>query len=674
MNPSLPFRQVHLDFHTSEDIPSIAADFDPQVFAETLAGAHVNSINLFARCHHGWMYYDSQRFPDRVHPHLAKKNLLKEQIEACHARGIRAPIYITIQWDHHSANTHPEWLTLGADGKPISFNGPLEAGFYRYLCVNSPYRDFIKAHTQEVLETLPVDGLWFDIVQSVECICQHCRKQMIEQGLEPSDAAHRRAFALRSINAFKRDLTAFVRQFNPDCLIFYNAGHIGPRHRAVADAYTHFELESLPSGGWGYIHFPLTMRYARSLGLECIGMTGKFHTAWGDFHSYKNPAALQYEVFNMLALAAKCCVGDQLHPSGAISQPTYDLIGSVYAEVEAKEPWCVDALPLTDIGVLTPEEFHGGSLSDLPPALIGAVRMLTECGFQFDVLDSFSDFERYKLLILPDVIPVEGDLAGKLKTYLAHGGHLLLSYRSGLDPATEQFALPEFGVRSLGEAPYSPDFLVPSAALGQGLPAAEHVMYQKGLKVEALPGSLALAEVTQPYFNRTYQHFCSHRHTPSSGVVGYPGVLQHGDSAERRGGKDHCVIYFAHPLFTQYHENAPLWCKKLLRNALEILLPSPLLRRGGPSTLQVTVNAQPAHNRHIVHLLHYIPERRGQAFDIIEDVIPLYQIPLSLRIDKEVRAVNLVPQGQPIPFTCAAGRLELTVPQIVGHQMIEVVF
>ncbi len=498
MNPSLPFRQVHLDFHTSEDIPSIAADFDPQVFAETLAGAHVNSINLFARCHHGWMYYDSQRFPDRVHPHLAKKNLLKEQIEACHARGIRAPIYITIQWDHHSANTHPEWLTLGADGKPISFNGPLEAGFYRYLCVNSPYRDFIKAHTQEVLETLPVDGLWFDIVQPVECICQHCRKQMIEQGLEPSDAAHRRAFALRSINAFKRDLTAFVRQFNPDCLIFYNAGHIGPRHRAVADAYTHFELESLPSGGWGYIHFPLTMRYARSLGLECIGMTGKFHTAWGDFHSYKNPAALQYEVFNMLALAAKCCVGDQLHPSGAISQPTYDLIGSVYAEVEAKEPWCVDALPLTDIGVLTPEEFHGGSLSDLPPALIGAVRMLTECGFQFDVLDSFSDFERYKLLILPDVIPVEGDLAGKLKTYLAHGGHLLLSYRSGLDPATEQFALPEFGVRSLGEAPYSPDFLVPSAALGQGLPAAEHVMYQKGLKVEALPGSLAWLRSRSP--------------------------------------------------------------------------------------------------------------------------------------------------------------------------------
>jgi len=35
---------------------------------------------------------------------------------------------------------------------------PYEAGFYASLCVNSPYREFLKRHTQEVLETLPIDG------------------------------------------------------------------------------------------------------------------------------------------------------------------------------------------------------------------------------------------------------------------------------------------------------------------------------------------------------------------------------------------------------------------------------------------------------------------------------------------------------------------------------------
>jgi hypothetical protein len=45
----LRFRQIHLDFHTSESIESIGLDFDPDEFAQTLLKANVNSITLFAR-------------------------------------------------------------------------------------------------------------------------------------------------------------------------------------------------------------------------------------------------------------------------------------------------------------------------------------------------------------------------------------------------------------------------------------------------------------------------------------------------------------------------------------------------------------------------------------------------------------------------------------------------
>jgi hypothetical protein len=68
MYDSLPFRQIHLDFHTHESIEGIGADFDPNEFADTLVEARVNSINLFARGHHGWMYYDSQAFPEKSTP------------------------------------------------------------------------------------------------------------------------------------------------------------------------------------------------------------------------------------------------------------------------------------------------------------------------------------------------------------------------------------------------------------------------------------------------------------------------------------------------------------------------------------------------------------------------------------------------------------------------------
>ncbi len=659
--PELRFRQVHLDFHTSEHIEDIASQFDPEEFAATLRRAHVNSITCFARGHHGWMYYNTKKFPERRHPHL-KRNLLEEQIEACHRRGIRVPIYITIQWDYYTSKEHPEWLTRDEHGAPQR-GGTFEPGFYRKLCVNSPYRDFLKEHIQEVLELLPVDGLFLDIVTPQPCACVRCVALMEKAGLNPADPDDRARFALQTINEFQLEMTRFIRRLNKDCTIFYNAGHIGPRHRAVADAYTHWELESLPSGGWGYLDFPLKVRYTRTLGLDSMGMTGKFHTSWGDFHSYKNQPALQFECFQMLALGAKCSVGDQLHPVGKMDQAAYDLIGSVYAEVEKKEPWCAGARPVVEIGVLTPEEFLGGSSRNIPAAAHGVTRMFQELAYQFDILDSQSDFSGYKLLVLPDEIPVSPALAAKIEKFVAGGGALLASFESGLKPDKSDFALRSLGVRLKGDAPYSPDFIVPKGAIGKGLPPAEHVMYLKGKQVELRPGSEELAPVIVPYFNRTWEHFCSHRHTPSSGNYGYPGVVRHGRA-----------IYFMHPVFTQYRKNAPLWVKQLVANAIGMLLPEPLVRVQAPSTTLTALNHQPAENRWVLHLLHYIPERRGQDFDVIEDVIPIFNVAVSVAAPRAVGAVKLAPQGNRVPFQTRDGRVEFTVPKVEGHQMVSLEF
>lgn len=673
MSTSLRFRQVHLDFHTSPDIPGIGADFDAEEFAAVLEKARVDSITCFARCHHGMLYYDSKAHPERVHPNLRRQNLLKEQIEACRKRNIRVPIYITVQWDHYTAEEHPEWIALDDQGHPIG-TPVYEAGFYRHLCVNSPYRDFLKQHTKEVLELFEADGLFFDIVQTKECSCRYCRAGMEAQGLEPARAADRLSYATRMMDDFKREMTAFVREYNADCTIFYNKGHVGVADRAAADAFTHFELESLPSGGWGYMHFPLAMRYARNLGPDCLGMTGKFHTSWGDFHSFKNQAALEFECFNMLSLNAKCSIGDQLDPNGKISQPVYEMIGAVYGQVERKEPWCAAASAISDIGVLTPEEFSEKELR-MPPAAMGVARMLQESAHQFDIVDSAGDFSRFKVLILPDNIPVSAELARKLDDYAAAGGAVIASFESGLNAAGDEVAWSRLGIRlQAGQTRDASgglvrgrryvrgdyvDYILPQGAVGAGLPETEHAMYLKGVQVEAQPGSEVLAPVIRSHFDRTYRHFCSHRQTPSSGETAYAGIVRSGS-----------VIYFAHPIFTQYQQNAPRWCKQLFLNALALLLPQPALRHNGPSTTLATLNEQAADGRRIVHLLHYIPERRSADIDIIEDVIPIYDVKVSVRADGDVKAVTLVPERQPLAFIMADGRLEFTVDRVHGHQMI----
>ncbi len=670
------FRQIHLDFHTSEHIPGVGEEFDAKDFASTLHKARVDSITCFARCHHGWMYYDSKEFPERLHPNLVNRDLLKEQIEACHSYGIRVPIYTTIQWDYYTAMRHPEWRVVGPEGELVGTK-PYEAGFYQEICVNTPYRDFVKAHVGEMLETLPADGFFFDIVRPQDCSCWYCRQGMLEEGLDPTSSVDRLAYNKKVLDGFKLELSELVRGYNPDASIFYNAGHIGPYVREAKDAYSHFELESLPSGGWGYMHFPLTARYARNLGIDCVSHTGKFHTSWGDFHSFKNKAALEFECFRMLALNCKCEIGDQLHPSGKIDKYVYELVGSVYGEVEKKEPWCRSAKAISEIGVFTTEEFTG---ERVPVATAGAVQMLQEAAHQFDILDSRSSLEGYKLLILPDGIRLGPELASKLDRYVADGGKLIATGLSGLNLDGTTFALESLGVRlknnlvlakdglpaggrDVGERLQYVDYILPGETVGKGLLPTEHAMYIKAVEIEAKPNTTVLADVVASFFDRTWEHFCSHRQTPSSGKVTQPAIVRKGNT-----------VYFAHPIFTLYNKNAPYWCKRLMLNAVELLLGEPLLRHNGPSTILATVNEQVGENRWVVHLLHYIPERRSQEIDILEDVIPLYDLEVSVRVSQPVKAVTCVPELVALPFERKDGRLSFVLPRLHGHQMVEITF
>jgi hypothetical protein len=659
--PELRFRQIHLDFHTSEQVEGIAAQFDPDDFARTLERARVNSVTCFARCHHGWIYYDTKANPERRHPHL-RRNLLKEQIDACHKRNIRVPIYVTIMWDHYTAQRHADWLVVDEKGAPVG-TPIFEAGFYRRLCYNTPYREFLRRHVAEICELFEVDGFFFDIVHDIPCACYYCRELMRKKGLDPVNNEQRWRYMHQTMLDWQAEMTALVRKYHKDATIFYNAGHVGPRHRRMAPSFTHWELESLPSGGWGYLDFPLKIRYTRTLGLDSMGMTGKFHTSWGDFHSLKNRAALEYECFQMLALGAKCSVGDQLHPAGKLDEATYDLVGAVYKQVEAKEPWCRGSRPVCDVGVLTPEEFYVGPDRQIPPACFGFTRMLTELKAQFDVLDSKSDFSRYRVLVLPDGIVADDELARRLEEYVAGGGSLLASFASGLDPKGGNFALKCLGIDYAGDAEYSPDFLVVEGPLAGGLPRTELVMYMRGKAVKPRPGAQVLMGTHVPYFNRTWDRFFSHRHTPSAGKPGGPGVVQNGR-----------CIYFMHPVFAQYQANAPLWVKRLVGNALRRLLPDPVMEVKGPSSVLSSVNEQPGENRWVVHLLHYIPERRGQAFDVIEDVIPVANIEVRVKAPRSVTRALLVPEGKAIDASRDGAYTVFRLPVLEGHQMIALEF
>lgn len=652
-------RQVHLDFHTSEFIENIAKDFNGADFARTVKDSYINSITAFARCHHGWLYYPSKKHPHLIHPNLQNKNLLVEQIDSCHKLNIKVPIYTTVQWDGRIMRDFPQWLAIDENGDYINTQNIPDPHFYNTICLNSPYREFFKEHLLDIIETLGserIDGFFLDILFKVDCNCEYCKEAMVKLNMDTESKNERLKYSAIMLDDFRREISAFLENYVPNKTIFFNSSHVGPNFKNALDVYSHLELESLPSGGWGYDHFPATVRYARNLGKPIFGMTGKFHTYWGDFHSFKNENALEFECFNMLTLGVGCSIGDQLHPNGRLSKGTYELIGKVYKKVNEKEKYCIDATPICEIAILTPEEFYKPNEGGLSPSLIGAMRALQEMSYQFNIIDSSMDFSKYKLLILPDTIYYNKNLKDKLKKYMENGGHVIGSYMSMIDIENKDNL---FSLKYLGESPFHRSFILPNEILGRTLPKEEHVMYLKGISIEKTTSKVILNTIN-PYFNRQGKYFCSHQHSPSSGEIGDPGAIYEKN-----------YIYFSHPIFNIYRKNGAKWCKEIFKDAINIFIKDKLVCHSGPSTVITSLNEQIKENRILLHLLNYFIEKPSQDIYTIEDKIDLRDIDFKLNINGgKVQSIFKENSKESIPFFENNGYIEFSLDKISGHEII----
>lgn len=641
----LPFRQIHLDFHTSPAIPDVGCDFDAEEFASTLKAAHVDSVTCFAKCHHGMSYYDTK--VGVRHPSL-KFDMLARQIEACRKHGIAVPVYYTIVWDNYMAEEHPEWVQVSKDGVPIGAK-QFEAGWI-WLCMNTDYADYVEAQTQELLDGYHLDGIFYDIVMQTSpgCCCRSCLRSMKKLGLDPTNDADLVRHTNLVIENFMKRMTGLIRSRRPDARVFYNGSvHLGMGFKA--DQMTHIEIESLPSGGWGYGYYPFFVRYTRKFGKPTLGMAARFHKSWADFGGLASVPQLDFECASMLANCSACSLGDQMHPRGRLDKAVYETIGEAFAKVEALEPWCRDAVPETQIALLVLPDAETGALKT--ESEDGAAKMLLETRHQFDILEPDMDFENYEMVIIADKGWPDEQTLIRLKRYVAQGGRLLISHKALVSPKGKGFALPDIGADYLGPAKLWPDFFKPLAPVLDCLRAYEYVMYEQSSRVKPRAGTEVLAEAYVPYFNRTWEHFISHAHAPAQKKADYPAAIRNGTTA-----------YIWSPIFRAYQMHGSTPYRLLVKNCIDLLLPDRLVRTNAPATTEVTVTKQG--KRRMVHLVNYHPSRRGNHIEVLEEVVPLRDVEISLRSKGRPKSVYLAPKKESLPYKFSQGRVNCTVPVV----------
>ncbi len=659
----LRFRQVHLDFHTSGSIEGIGEQFDKIQFQEALKKGHVDSITVFSKCHHGYAYHPTK--VHEMHPYL-KFDLLSAQLEACEEIGVRAPVYISAGLDEKEAVRHPEWLARFADESLAWVKDfTSEAGFH-LLCFNTGYLDLLLAQIKEVMEVYKPKGIFLDISSVHPCYCVNCRQDILNRRKDPRDIGAVMEQAELVYKKYGTLVEQTIHAYDPECTIFHNAGHIIRGRRDIAGYNTHLELESLPTGGWGYDHFPMSASYVMNLGMQYLGMTGKFHTTWGEFGGFKHPNALRYETGLSLAFGAKCSIGDQLHPSGRMDMDTYELIGQAYGEIEQKEAWCKGARNLADIAILGDEAVNA-SVSNrdvVRYADVGANRIMLEGKYLYRFIDLQEDFSKFKLLILPDTIELSEELGDRLLTYLKEGGKVLATGRSGVKKSGDSFLL-DFGADFQGEGKYRPDYIVPEHAFTSG--KAPHVMYEQGYEIVLTTGTPE-AYRKDSYFNRDVYHFCSHQHTPYNLEKKRAAAVSNGNTA-----------YIGWDIFSDYAKYGSLHDKELIVCLIDKLLgEGKTISADLPDKGVVTLTLQETECRYVNHLLFAHTSLRGnftlqgelKPIEVIEDIVPLHQVKVSVKTDHPIKRIVLVPQQQELDFEEKDGRIFYVVPKVACHQMV----
>jgi len=327
---------------------------------------------------------------------------------------------------------------------------------------------------------------------------------------------------------------------------------------------------------------------------------------------------------------------------------TYRNIGAGYRYVQKIESYGLDGVPCANLGLmLCGQEDHDQ----------GVATMLLESQTDFEVVDPSLGFGRYEAIVLTGGRCLDGRSARQLEEYLAGGGHLLVLGESALDREGRRFLL-DVGARYLGPAAHGIDYTVVGKKLAKGLVDSPFLNGMPALRAETTDAEV-LAAIREPYFDRTYGRYCSHRNTPYElADAAHPAAWRHGR-----------VVRLAHPLGAMYRAGGARLHRDLFVNALRLVHPNPMLRAPMPSGGRVSLLHQPKRRRYVAHLLYAPPVQRG-GVAVLEDFVPVRGVTVELRAPERIAAAFTALPKKAAKLARGKGVVSVANVEVPCHTMV----
>lgn len=320
-------------------------------------------------------------------------------------------------------------------------------------------------------------------------------------------------------------------------------------------------------------------------------------------------------------------------------------IGQAFEYVKKIEDYGPGGIPISNLGVWF-------SKDAMPER--GLFQMLLELHLDFLLADK-NNLDLFETLIIPSR-PIQGDEnIQAIREYIAQGGKVLFLAQGAMNPAESEFTF-DVGAELVGPGLYDVDYTLTKPELGKELMQSPTLNYTPGFRISAHEETEIWADIYEPYFSRTYEHNCSNRVTPfRPEPSGHPALV-------KKGG----IVFTAHPLDRMYLQVAARTHRDLFKKALGLVYDDPLLKVSLPSCGRVNLLHQADKSRYVAHLLYACPHSRGDLL-LIEDLVPLHNIPVQLKLSESIKTVTLIPDNIPLEYTRDGEYINVVVPEFTMH-------
>jgi hypothetical protein len=702
------FRKLHLDYHLNPWIRDAAASMtldEARRQMRMMKDAGVESVEFFAYDHFGNAFYPSDVVTR--HPSL-RQDYFGNMRRAARENGIRAVAYVNVFGNVHLFAQHPEWYIVDKTGTkyPAAAWLPVDRS---QICASSPFLEEVyKPFLKELITRYSPDAIWLDggswLVET-PCYCRFCRAKFRAFAGEeipdpPPEGADEAAWQkwLRwvvwrrsQIYDYLTSVSRFIHELKPDILVSdNNVGRnetsipVVERGRLLRWALPKelgLDFLSCDPVPWGGDHAVILSREGRqqsTLGIPFDYANERFQ-GWGEW-TIRETTDFQVECAAIMANGGHCLFADQPWPDGTLEPEVYRRLKETYDFVRAREDAYQGAEVISEIGVLSAESH--GTLARNPAwlapatrsgeAIAGAHLALVQEGFQFQILGETglrTALPRLKMLIVPEQVMMLDDTLDAVHTFVEQGGRLLVTGQSGRlredgSPRAPGQVERLLGVRLKGDRRAPLNYLECSPEFRDSfhLPALPF-MVRGPMYVFEADGARLLAHTLEPRDdpwdeNGHWRHYTvTGAMPPNRTPAGPAAVLTHAGKGQ--------ILYAAGNWFTTYRtEGNPAVRKMLVAFASTLLPEREQLLWVENKPLRVEVSLMRNRNGYLVSLINSAIQKQSARFVHVEELTPVTDLRISVRIPQKVRGVRLLPEGASLPFTRANGGVRFTVPRL----------